>query len=145
MEGTRGLLRAAVITLTEYFQGRDRAYPEELTDQIRAAASETVAKANLLISAYRARTNDQEPRRVTSGWRTPAINQATPGAAPRSRHMTGQAIDISDPEGDLDEWCMDNPAVLQTIGLWLEHPACTKGWTHLQVVPPKSGKRVFWP
>ena len=134
-----------MITLTDFWQGRDRAYPEALTDQIRANASETVARANLLISSYRMLTKDTEHRKVTSGWRPASVNAATPGAAPRSKHMTGQAIDISDPEGDLDEWCADHPDILQTIGVWLEHPSATKGWSHLQIVPPKSGKRVFFP
>jgi hypothetical protein len=134
-----------VITLTDFWMGRDVQYARELTDDIRAAASDTVAKANLLISSFRMLTKDTEHRKVNSGWRPAAINGATPGAAPRSKHMTGQAIDISDPEGDLDDWCMEHQDVLQTIGLWLENPASTKGWCHVQVVPPKSGKRVFFP
>jgi hypothetical protein len=45
----------------------------------------------------------------------------------------------------LDDWCLEHPEVLQEIGLWQEHPAATKGWCHLQIVPPRSGKRVFFP
>lgn len=134
-----------MISLSDYWMGRDTAYPALLTDELRAAATETVARANLLISAYQALTKDEEPRRVNSGWRPPSVNSATPGAAPRSKHMSAQAIDISDPEGDLDEWCMDHPEILQTIGLWQEHPSATKGWCHVQIVPPKSGKRLFFP
>ncbi len=134
-----------MITLTDYWQGRDKAYPDELTDQIRANASETVARANLLISSYRMLTKDTEHRKVASGWRPALVNAATPGAAPRSKHMTGQAIDISDPEGDLKQWCMDNEEVLATVGLWMEHASACKGWLHVQIVPPKSGKRVFYP
>jgi LAS superfamily LD-carboxypeptidase LdcB len=134
-----------VITLTDYWQSRDKAYPAELTEAIRMAAADTVAKANLLISSFRMLTKDTEHRKVNSGWRPAAVNKATAGAAPRSKHMTGQAIDISDPDGDLDDWCMEHPEVLQTIGLWLEHPSATKGWTHLQTCPPKSGKRIFHP
>lgn len=134
-----------MITLADYWQGRDKAYPGELTDMIRAAASETVARANLLLSSYRAITKDDERRIVNSGWRPALINAATPGAAPRSKHMSGQAIDICDPEGDLDEWCMEHPEVLQSIGLWMEHPSATKGWAHVQIVAPKSGRRVFYP
>ena len=59
--------------------------------------------------------------------------------------MTGHAIDISDPEGDLDEWCLEHQDVLQTIGLWMEHPSATKGWCHVQTIPPKSGRRCFYP
>ena len=132
-----------MITLADYWMGRDRQYPP--SDAIRTAAAETVARANLLVSSYQALTKDDEPRTVNSGWRPPAVNAATPNAAPRSKHITGQAIDIADPEGDLDEWCLDHADVLQTIGLWQEHPSATKGWCHVQTVPPKSGKRVFFP
>jgi len=61
--------------------------------------------------------------------------------------MTGQAIDLADPDGDLDEWLMtaEGQAALVEIGLWMEHPAATKSWTHLQTVPPKSGRRTFYP
>ena len=134
-----------MITISDYFMGRDKAYPDLVTNELKAAASETVARANLLISAYNSMSKDEEPRRVNSGWRPPSVNAATPGAAPRSKHMTGHAIDISDPEGDLDEWCLEHPDVLQTIGLWMEHPSATKGWCHVQVLPPKSGKRCFYP
>lgn len=125
--------------------GRDRQYPSELTDSIRASAAETVARANLLLSSYRLNTKDDEPRKVNSGWRPAIINAATPNAAPRSKHMLGQAIDISDPEGDLDEWCLEHAEVLEAVGLWQEHPSATKGWCHVQIVPPKSGRRVFYP
>lgn len=134
-----------MITLTDFWMGRDRQYPDELTDEIRSNAAETVARANLLLSSYRALTKDDEIRKVNSGWRPIGINAATPGAAPRSKHMLGQAIDISDPEGDLDEWAMDHPDILQSIGLWQEHPSATKSWAHFQIVPPRSGKRVFYP
>ena len=125
--------------------GRDKQYPAELTDEIRANAQITIDRANLLLTAFRSATNDTEIRKVNSGWRPAAINAATPNAAPRSKHMNGQAIDISDPEGDLDQYCVDHILVLQKIGLWLEDPSSTKGWTHLQIVPPKSMRRVFYP
>jgi hypothetical protein len=134
-----------VITLTDFWQGRDVTYQEELTDEIRANAAQTVSKANLLLNVFKAKTQDTEIRKVNSGWRPEQINGKTAGAAPRSKHMLGLAIDISDPEGDLKSWCMDNQDVLQDIGLWMEHPSACKGWLHVQVVPPKSQKRVFYP
>lgn len=133
------------ITLDDYYMGRDKQYPDELTEQLRCNAAETVARANLLLSTFKAATSDTETRKVASGWRPAAINAATAGAAAKSKHMTCQAIDISDPEGDLDEWCLKNQGVLGTMGLWLEHPSATKGWCHVQIVAPKSGNRVFYP
>ena len=134
-----------MITLSQYWMGRDKMYARDLTDAIIANAMVTVQKANALLDRYEAITGDHESRHVTSGWRPPALNAQTPNAAARSKHMTGQAIDLSDPESDLDEWCLDHPDVLEEIGFWQEHPSATKGWAHFQTVPPKSGKRVFYP
>ena len=124
---------------------RDKLYSQELTPDIVRNAEVTVQRANLLLSEFRHDTGDTEIRKVNSGWRPAAVNAATAGAATRSKHMTGQAVDISDPEGDLDEWCLAHLEVLERIGLWLEHPSATKNWSHLQTVPPKSGRRFFYP
>lgn len=126
-----------MITLPQYLVGRDKAYP--LTEELLTNARETVAKANDLLLLF------GEDRAVTSGYRPPAVNAKTPGAAKRSKHMTCQAIDLEDADGDLDEWCMNNQQRLVELGLWQEHPAATKGWCHLQIVPPKSGNRVYYP
>jgi hypothetical protein len=134
-----------VITLTDYWMGRDKDFPDDLTQGVRENASDTVMRANMLLMAFKSDQPDWEPRYVTSGWRPAKINGATPGAAPRSKHMLAQAVDLADPEGDLDQWCMDHLKELERIGLWLEHPSATKGWCHVQTVPPKSGKRVFYP
>ena len=128
-----------MISMADYFQGRDVTYAAELTDDLRVNAGEIVDRANELLERF------GEDRSVNSGWRPAAVNAGVPGAALRSKHMTCQAIDLADPEGDLDEWCLDNPHVLAEIGLWQEHPASTKNWTHVQSIPPKSGNRVFYP
>lgn len=59
--------------------------------------------------------------------------------------MTGQAVDLYDPDGALDDWCLAHPERLAEAGLWQEHPAATKGWLHLQSIPPRSRNRVFYP
>ena len=81
---------------------------------------------------------------VNSGWRPPTVNSCTPGASPTSWHMTGQAVDLHDPQGALDRWCSgDGLPTLMSLGLWLEHPDSTPGWCHVQLRPPGSGNRVF--
>lgn len=65
--------------------------------------------------------------------------------APKSNHKQGLAVDIYDPHNELDKWCMANRSVLVEYGIWLEHPDATPGWCHMQVVPPRSGNRVFRP
>ena len=138
------------ITLQDYLMGRDQAHPGELTEFIARDATATVMRVNdLLAKAVKAGvTIDINPKTgtpVSSGWRPYAVNAATPGAAVRSKHMTGQACDLYDPDGDLDDFCLSNPELLQALGLWLEHPSATKGWCHVQTIAPRSGKRVFYP
>jgi hypothetical protein len=129
-----------MIDLDYYFgQHEAEAAPGELTDEIRANGAITVDRANQLLTAS---AFDFGQR---SGWRPAATNAVIPNAAVKSKHMTGQAVDIVDDEGELDQWCLDNPETLEQIGLWQEHPSATKGWCHVQIVPPKSGRRVFYP
>jgi hypothetical protein len=84
---------------------------------------------------------------VSSGWRPPQINRQVKGAAPKSKHMTGEAVDLYDPEGDIDNFLMSGQGqrVLASLGLYIENPACTKSWSHIQIVPPRSQSRVFYP
>jgi hypothetical protein len=128
-----------MIQREDYFKHRDVEYAADFTSSVSTNADLTIALANQLLYHF------GEDRKVNSGWRPPAVNAGTPGAAPFSRHMTGEAIDLWDPEGDLDEWCLANLNILTTLGLWMEHPASTKGWCHVQTVPPKSRNRVFYP
>jgi hypothetical protein len=139
-----------VITEAMYFMGRDGSYAAELTPAMRASAYSLLVRVNALLHrmAEGGLTPENSPRTgspVTSGWRPARVNERTPGAAPRSHHLRCNAIDLYDPEGALDDWCMDNQDRLAALGLYLEHPSATKGWCHLQSVPPRSGKRVFYP
>lgn len=144
--------------------GRDLSWANELTPQLRANAAETVKRVNALLAVLHAhgvpvermrpahpptlatpRLRGTPPSYFTSGWRPMSINQSTRGAAPRSLHITCEAGDLYDPEGAIDDWCMDHLDVLEQLGLWLEHPSATKGWCHVQTQPPRSGRRVFYP
>ena len=121
--------------------GRDALYPLDMTPAIEANVARLLGLVNVLLTRYGAHP------KVSSGWRPPQLNASTPNAAPNSKHMTGQAIDLADPDGDLDEWLMSDAGldVMNAVGLWMEHPAATKGWSHLQSVPPRSGRRCFFP
>ena len=128
-----------MISVADYFMGRDKQFPDELTDELRTNAASTVDRVNQLLEAF------GEPRKVNSGWRPAVVNAATPNAAKKSKHMTCEACDISDYTGSLDAWCVNNLDALERIGLWLESPASTPSWCHVQTVPPRSGLRVFIP
>lgn len=130
-----------MITLQNYFMGRDLTHAEELTDEIMANAAVTVERVNDLLQ----RAGRSDIHEVRSGWRPKAINDATSNAAGASRHLTGQAVDLADNDRSLAEWCVDNLDDLAAVGLWMEDPRWTPTWVHLQVVPPKSQKTVYVP
>ena len=139
-----------MISLADYYMGRADQYGDELTDDTRLNAEETVKRVNELLALLLAHDvplsrNPHTGSLLSSGWRPRTVNAAIHGAAVNSKHMTGQACDLYDPDGDIDEWCMENQDKLDDCGLWLEHPSATKGWCHVQVVPPRSGRRVFFP
>ena len=113
---------------------------EELTPEIEKNAEDLISKVNSLLSSA-----GLSHMMISSGWRPKAVNASIKGAAPFSNHVKGLAVDVYDPHGDLDNWCMNNLPILEEIGLWLEHPAATKTWCHLQSIAPRSGARVFYP
>lgn len=126
--------------ISDYWMGRDRTHAADMTPEIRSNAADLVARCNQLAAVL-----PFPLPRVSSGWRPPSVNAGVKGAAKRSNHMTGNAVDFTDPDGKLDAWCMANLPTLERIGLWLEHPDATPAWCHLQRVPPRSGRRVFRP
>lgn len=128
------------ITLAQYWMGRDGQYRSQLTPEIRANAAETIKRVNALLAIA-----GRKHIGVNSGWRPAAVNAAIKGAAPRSHHLMGRAIDLSDADDSFDEWCMANLPALESVGLWMEHPKATRRWCHLQTVPPRSRARVFMP
>lgn len=133
-----------MISLETYWKGRDKEYPDELTEAIQENAAETVKRINQLLELAEADTGHVFEE-VASGWRPAAVNDKTANAASHSKHLTAEACDVRDPLGQLDEWCVQNQARLAEIGLWLELPKATPNWTHLQTVPPKSHARIFIP
>lgn len=130
--------------------GRDKLY--DLEPDVKENAEATVEKVNSLLAVLEAEGVPLEAHPntlsiVSSGWRPPQVNAQIKGAAPRSKHMTGQACDLYDPEGAIDDYLMSEAgqSVLVAGGLWLEHPSATKTWCHVQTVGPRSGRRVFYP
>lgn len=59
-----------------------------------------------------------------------------------SRHLSGEAADVSDPDGSLHAWCKQNVKLLEEVGLWLEEKDSEKR-VHFQTKPPRSGRRFF--
>lgn len=82
---------------------------------------------------------------VNSGWRPLAVNEATANSAKKSNHILGLAVDLADPQNNFFKAFMtdENLSKAQELGIYFENPLHTKTWVHLQIVPPKSGNRVF--
>ena len=144
MDGSGSYARSGreVITLQEYLMGRDEEYPNEYSEEIRENAKGLIAKVNAYLEDL-----GIEKVKVSSGWRPPSYNRQVFGAAPNSLHMTGHAVDISDPHRYLARKLIliENLALLDKHGLHAENPEKTKTWIHLQDIAPKSGRRIFNP
>jgi hypothetical protein len=69
------------------------------------------------------------PIHVTSGFRCEKQNKKI-GGSPKSNHCKGTAIDLKN---------------LEHLDFYIEDLAYTRNWIHIQINPPKSGKRMFKP
>jgi hypothetical protein len=127
-----------MITLSDYFKGRDKKFSSELSEEKMKNAFTIIAKASELLSAF------GEKRLVRSGWRPENLNKQM-GGSPTSQHIWCNAIDLEDNDGRLKKWCLDNEMRLNEVEIWMEHPDYTPTWVHWQRVPPKSGNRFFKP
>lgn len=134
----------SLITLEDYF-GR-LSFKEAPSEVVRSNALGLIAKANGLLTALAALGIEAAAKPVVnSGWRPAWHNATIRGAAPNSKHITGEAVDVADPDGEIDEYLLEHHPLLVNHGLYLEHPSATKGWVHLQSVSPRSGNRIFYP
>lgn len=126
--------------LKEYYGIYGTTHREYITTQYAQNALTLVQRVNRFLTSF------GEYRRILFGWKPEGtIIDIHPQMNRISKHSSMQAIDLCDPEGDLDQFVMDNQRLLESCALWAEHPAATKGWCHLQSIAPKSGRRIFYP
>lgn len=125
------------ITKEEILMGR--AAEEELTPEQQENLQ------NLWEKISKVREEYGQPMKVASGYRTPAINEATKNSGKNSWHMQCAAIDIRDTTGELWSWVMENLQLMKDLGLYLEDRRHCPTWVHFQIYPPKSGHRIFLP
>lgn len=109
------------------------------TPEQAANLAELLVRVNKLRAAY------GSPMIITSGLRSDADQARINPSAPKSHHLTGEACDILDGKKALQKWIKANVPLLESIGLWCEDFDHTPDWAHVQIVPPKSGKRFFIP
>lgn len=140
-----------VITLEQYYMGRDQLFPGYVTPEYEANARELLTRVNAVL--YYAKQDNVEPgidevtgNFVASGLRTPAINDRTKNAAIGSSHLTCEGIDLQEVlYRKLARWSLQNQDILVEHDLWMEDPRWTPTWVHWQSRPPKSGRRIYIP
>ena len=112
---------------------------DSLPDDIAMNLNSLLEKMNLIRNKY------GKPMTVTSGFRTKEDHLriyaekgiTDPKKIPMgSKHLSGLACDISDPNSELYKWCLANEDYLIQIGVWLEHRQGP--WQHFQIEPFKS-------
>jgi uncharacterized protein YcbK (DUF882 family) len=129
-----------VIRLKELLGGN----PEPKEKSVRDNLAKFLKVMNIVRKAY------GKPMLVTSGLRSMehhlAIYRRLGLKAPlKSAHLQGLAVDIHDRDHQLWNWCLDNLALLEKLGLYLEDKSKTPTWVHFQLLKPRSGNRVFLP
>lgn len=121
---------------------------EQQDEKIQANINELLIRINKIRSAY------GQPMTVTSGFRTMEHHleiYAAKGITDKkkipmkSRHLTGQAVDILDTGEFLKNWVLANIEFIEKVGLWMESFSSTPTWVHFQIVPPPSKKIFFEP
>lgn len=83
---------------------------------------------------------------ISSGWRPPSLNVTLPNAAKKSYHTIGMAVDLHDPDGAIKQAILERHELLKIYDLWMEHPAHTPTWCHLDMGGrTERSLRVFTP
>lgn len=121
-----------MVTREEILQGRDASHP--LSEVMESNLAQLLEAVNKLRIAY------GKPMVVNSGYRPAGYNKAI-GGAPNSAHITCEAVDFKDKDGEIKKFCTLER--LKEYGLWMEHPSATPSWCHVDIRP--RGNRVFKP
>lgn len=122
------------LTATEYLMGRCK--QEDLPETLNENMEQLLSTVNGLLAEFGAY------RRINSGYRRQKDNAAAGGSL-GSAHLTCEAVDLEDKDGELKRFC--NVEVLEKWDLFMEHPSKSPSWCHLQVRPVRSGNRIFYP
>lgn len=119
----------------------ERANSKELTQEVKHNMELLLAAVNPFLAELGITSI-----KVSSGFRPAAVNAATPGSAKKSLHMVGKAVDLVDTGDALDKRIQSHPELLEKYGLWLESPASTPNWAHVDIGTRADRKiRIFQP
>lgn len=132
----------AKFSLNEYLMGRDKTHKAEYTELIEQTALAFLSDINKLF----AELGHVTPAYISSGWRPHSINSKVPGAAKKSLHTLGKAVDIKDPDGSLYKLVTSRPDLMRKYRVWAEHREATPTWLHLdQGERTDRPSRIFKP
>jgi hypothetical protein len=120
------------ISRNEVLMGRDQEYA--LTPDLEKNLGKLLVALNLFRTAYK------KPMVVSSGYRPGRYNEKA-GGATKSAHLSCEACDFKDADGAIKQFVLDKPKILVDCGLYMEHPADTPTWCHLQIRPTIN--RIF--
>lgn len=135
-----------MISMSAYWNGRDKQYAAEFTPQIESNGNRTVACVNVLLDDFETETGICMEL-CASGWRPKGVNAETQNAASTSKHITAEALDVRDTVNrDFARWlAKQGVKKLEQFGLYCERFEWTPSWVHLSPFPPASGKRCYIP
>ena len=125
-----------MISRAEILMGRDEKYP--LSPENLENLENLLTALNLFRQEY------GKPMFVSSGYRPGPFNVLAGGASD-SPHLSCEACDFHDRDGELKKWVLEHPLVLVECKLYMENPVNTPTWCHLQTRPGPSGRRLFSP
>lgn len=160
----------------DYWNGPDAEdrrikYAKDFKPEFQANGENLMSRFRNVVTYVCGQFGFELPERWSSGWRPPAVNEATANAAKgASTHLTAEGGDWTDTIDGALAWALfKDPHPLQVHGLYIEHPVATvvrswelayqkwkkasfKGdcpapmpWCHAQTRQPASGNRVYWP
>ncbi len=122
----------------------------EITEEIKKNASELLESVNqLMLEAQEdgvgftinPKTKSYISGNGNGGFRP---SDSTVGAS-KSKHKTGNAVDIYDPDREFASWILAHKGKMADAGLYTEDFRYTPVWVHLQNIAPGSGLLVFRP
>lgn len=125
------------ISVEQYLMGRAKL--EDLTPEQVANLNTLIPKINELLSRYKRKVP------MNSGYRSKADQMRINPKAPKSKHCECAAIDLGDKDHNFRYWVLMHLDYLIELGLYMEDPASTFNWVHLQCIPPKSKRVIFIP
>lgn len=128
-----------MISKKQLTRNYDTLFASDYTQAISDNLDHLLMQVNIFMKDYKFGVE------VTSGWRPAAVNASTKGAAPKSNHMVGLAMDLLDADGNLMSYVLAHLQEATELGLYFEDFRWTKNWVHIQTCSPKSKNRIYKP